>query len=76
MRIDVRECAEFQELRSPYLLSAVSFVDIEGSEVSYIYDAEDWLPFSFNISDGSVLASDRLWKEMNVLKKHFPEAFI
>lgn len=78
MRIDVTECAEFQELRPPYL-ATVSYVEVEESVLTYFFDNTDRMrSLSFNIGydDKSIPKGDRFWKEMNVLKKHYPEAFI
>ena len=78
MRIDVTECAEFHELRAPYL-ATVSYVEVEESVLTYFFDNTDRMrSLSFNIGydDKSIPKGDRFWKEMNVLKKHYPEAFI
>ena len=78
MRIDVTECAEFHELRPPYL-ATVSYVEVEESVLTYFFDNTDRMrSLSFNIGydDKSIPKGDRFWKEMDVLKKHFPEAFI
>lgn len=78
MRIDVTECAEFHDLRPPYL-ATVSYVEVEESVLTYFFDNTDRMrSLSFNIGydDKSIPKGDRFWKEMDVLKKHFPEAFI
>ena len=78
MRIDVRECAEFHELRPPYL-ATVSYVEVEESVLTYFFDNTDRMrSLSFNIGydDKSIPKGDRFWKEMNILKSKYPEAFI
>lgn len=75
MRIDVRGCAEFQELRPPRSYSKVVSIIVKDGMIKYLY--KRGIPATFNLQD----VIEGCWgtqrqREIALLKKHFPEAFI